>query len=463
MKRDRMAAWRQGLTQWRGATPKSKALMQLVARDIEAGQLREGERLPSQREVSLATGLSLQTVTNAYKDLERHGLIRCDVGRGSFVSRRVSETVAAYIVDRNDQTLVDLSTARIAHTLDHQLAWQDLCKALGAEFDQPWLRDNRPIAGFEPHRQIALSWLADLGVTSQLDRVFMTNGGAHGVFVALAAVASAEDVVLTERLTDHGVIGAANVLGLDLRGVDMDDHGLQPDHFEELCAHERVSALVLTPNGNNPTMAVLPQTRRRAIARIAQQYGVYVIEDDVYGPLMQPRAAPIAHWAPDYCFYVSGFSKSVMTGLRVGVLSAPRRMATRVDSLLRVSTWMAAPLMAEIAMRWVADGTAQRLIALQRSVLARRHAMLLAHLGRFVLGHHPQGLLAWLRVPPAWPLDDLAACLRQRDVAVTTPEPFMVKAAQRPQALRICLGADCSDEQLEAGLKVLAQTLAERG
>lgn len=457
MKRQRIQHWRQALTQWRGATPKSKALMQLIARDIESGELVDGQRLPAQREVSEGTGLSLQTVTNAYRDLERHGLIRCEVGRGSYVSPRSSERVASYVLDRNDSELVDLSTARIAFTQAHQQAWQALCATWANSPEAPWLRDNRPIAGLESHRQAGLTWLHSLGVETQLDRVLITGGAAQGVFIALAAVASADDVVLTERLTDHGVIGACNVLGLDLRGVDSDEHGMRPDHFEDLCASERVSALVLTPNFNNPTATLLSESRRRSIARIAQQYGVYIIEDDAYGALLSPRLLPVSAHAPEHSFYVTGFAKSVLTGLRIGYLSVPRRMALRADSLLRVSTWMAPPLLAEAATQWVVDGTAQQLVGVQRAVLAHRHALLRQHMGPHLLGHHPQALIAWLAAPRAWRLETLAQSLRQRHVAVTLPEPFMTPGTSRPHALRISLGADCSDEQFEQGLRTLAE------
>ncbi|MFW8236722.1 aminotransferase class I/II-fold pyridoxal phosphate-dependent enzyme, partial [Klebsiella pneumoniae] len=83
------------------------------------------------------------------------------------------------------------------------------------------------------------------------------------------------------------------------------EHGIIPDHFEELCDDQKVTALVCTPNLNNPTGAIMPEHRRRQIAEIAARYNVYIIEDDVYGALLsqQQRPRPIATWAPDLTFY----------------------------------------------------------------------------------------------------------------------------------------------------------------
>lgn len=451
-----MDHWRKALADLRGGESKYKALVQAIMQDIERGVLKDGARLPPQREVSQALGISVQTVTNAYKDLERHGTIRCEVGRGSFVCRRTTEQVATYMLDRDEQSLVDFSIARIVHTPAHDQAWQKTCADLSREGNQPWMRECRPIAGFEHHRAAGVQWLETLGVNTSTDRLLITNGAAHGIFLALAALVSPGDVVLSDSLTDHGVIGSAQILGFNLKGLDIDEYGIQPDHFEDLCANERVTALACTPNLNNPTVSLMPDSRRRTIAKIAERYGVYVIEDDVYGPLLARRPAPISSHLPDLSFYCTSFTKSVLTGLRTGYLSVPSRMALRVDSLLRVTTWMATPLLAEIATRWVSDGTAVRLIDVQRECLSRRHAVVKENLSSHIIGQHPNALSVWLSLPEHWKLDSLVRELRNRNIAVTLPDPFMVRGTSRPDAFRLCVGADVGEQQIKTAVETMA-------
>src|SRR5690606_28188123 len=116
----------------------------------------------------------------------------------------------------------------------------------------------------------------------------------------------------------------------------------------------------------------------------------------------------IANHIPELGFYCTSFTKSVLTGLRTGYLSMPRKMALRVESILRVNCWMATPLMAEIATRWIADGTANHLIEIQRERLGHRHDMVLEVLGDYRLGSYSESLSAWLRIPDHWRLDVLA-------------------------------------------------------
>ena len=372
-----MHNWKKALANARPGDSKYKLLVQAVAADIEQGTLIDGQRLPPQRQVSDALGISVQTVTNAYKELERQGRVRCEVGRGSFVSRRTSERVATSMLDQTEQALMDFSNARILHTADHDRLWRQTCLELAQEPDQPWIHAFRPIAGMQHQREAAVRWLARLGMDVGIEDVLLTSGAAHGIFLALATLAGPDDVVLCEGLTDHGAIGSSQVLGFTLKGLEMDRYGLNPEHFEDMCGNERITALVCTPNLNNPTSALMPDERRREIAEIARRYGVYIIEDDVYGPLLagQQATRPLSHYAPELSFYCTSMTKSVLTGLRIGYLVMPKRLALRTESILRVNSWMAPSLLGEIATRWIDSGEAEDLVQLQRQLLANRQAL----------------------------------------------------------------------------------------
>ena len=296
-------------------------------------------------------------------------------------------------------------------------------------------------------------WLAQQGLRCERDDLLITNGAAHAIFIALASLAGPDDVVLCEQLTDHGVIGNSQVLGFTLKGVEVDREGIDPEHFEDLCANERITALVCTPNLNDPTSSLMSDTRRREIAAIAQRFGVYVIEDDVYGPLLgEGRAPPLSHYLPELSFYCTSFTKSVLTGLRIGYLVVPRRLALRTESILRVNSWMAAPLLAEVATRWIHNGNAQALVERQRRLLAARQALVAERFAEHLLGHAPQALSCWMGIPEHWELDSLVRELRHRHIAVTSPDPFMVRGTPRPRAVRLCMGAECSDERMAQAL-----------
>ena len=92
---------------------------------------------------------------------------------------------------------------------------------------------------------------------------------------------------------------------------------------------------------------------------------------------------------PDLGFFVTSFTKSVMTGLRVGYLVVPPAYSIRVGSILRVTGWSATNVVAEMASRWVEDGTAERLLAVQRREMRARQAIVAEVLGPVLAAAHP--------------------------------------------------------------------------
>jgi len=139
----------------------------------------------------------------------------------------------------------------------------------------------------------------------------------------------------------------------------------------------------------------------------------------------------------------------------------PRRLALRAESVLRVSSWMATSPMAEVATRWIMDGTAQHLVQVQRERLGTRQTMVREVLGRYLLGSHPQALSAWLKVPDYWQADRVTRELRNREIAVTSPDPFLVRGAERPNAVRLCVGAEVTDHTFKTALETIGEVFEQ--
>src|SRR6218665_1336165 len=145
--------WREAVQTGQGVQSKYKQRVKEIASDIESAALPSGMRLPPQREVAADLKISVQTVTNAYKELERHGLLRCEVGRGSFVSARVTEAMSSYMLDKDERSVVDFSIARIVHTREHDAMWRNVCASFSTIQQQPCIPPSPPITPFQPHPQ----------------------------------------------------------------------------------------------------------------------------------------------------------------------------------------------------------------------------------------------------------------------------------------------------------------------
>ncbi|WP_413711455.1 PLP-dependent aminotransferase family protein [Rhizobium sp. Rhizsp82] len=451
--------WRPSVAKQKGET-KHAALTERIIADIDSGILKPMDRMPTHRDLARELGLSVQTVSLSYKEAERLGYLSGEIGRGTFVKARVTDRAGRMMLDHSQNEVLDLSIIRAVYLDAHEDASREIFRELAESDIASFMRPCRPIAGLDRHREAARLWLQPIGVTAGAERILVTNGAAHSIFLALSCIIRSGDVVLCENLTDHGIIGLSNILGFSLKGVPTDAEGILPDALEAACAVGSVRALVLIPTLNNPTSHVAGAERRRAIAEIAQRYGIFVIEDEVYRPMIEDDLPSITELLPDLGFFATSFTKTVLTGLRVGYLVVPPAYSIRAASILRVSSWSGTYLTAEIATRWVENGTAQELLAIQRDEARSRQGIAAEILGDHFASSHPLSLCAWLKVPQHWTEDGLVRSLANQNVAVTPSEPF-IAGPGHGGGIRICLGGRMSHATLRKALTTVRQAFEQ--
>ncbi len=122
-----------------------------------------------------------------------------------------------------------------------------------------------------------------------------------------------------------------------------------------------------------------------------------------------------------------------------------------------VTNWIATPLIAEIATRWVADGTALELVRWQRGALRRRQAVAAEMLVGIPYRSHAQALHAWISLESRAAEDLFVAQARLRGVAVAPGRSFQTGASEQP-AVRISLGST-TEEELRAGLRIMTNLI----
>jgi len=445
----------------RGLTrPLHVSIANAYADAIAGGTLCEGTRLATHRQLAKALEVSIHTVGKAYDELRRRRLIAGEVGRGTYVLTQAQMLGTPWLTTRRDSRFIDLSLSRPVSGDIHVRKMHEALGGLASGLDYRTYLACRPNAGLDEHREAAVAWLARCGLESSPRNVLITNGASHGITVALTTVARPGDVVATEAIGHHGIISLAKFLGMPLLGLQCDHNGILPAAFEAACRESAVRVLFTVPTLAGPTVTLMPVTRRKKLAEIARRFDVAIIEDDASGPLMANRPPPLTSFAPQQGYYVTTFTKCLMPGLRSGYLVVPEGMVAPIVSRLIPIGWMATPLIAEIATRWVRDGTAIELLEWQREALQRRHQIATRILvgQRFIA--HPQGLHLWLTLPPNWLAGELIEHAKLMGLAVAPGQAFVTEERYAQNAVRVAVGAAPGEVDLARGLTSLAALLA---
>jgi DNA-binding transcriptional MocR family regulator len=174
--------------------------------------------------------------------------------------------------------------------------------------------------------------------------------------------------------------------------------------------------------------------------------------------LVADRPPPIAAMAPERTLYLTTFTKITVPGLRIGYLVAPDRYAAAVANRHLVSNWMATPIIAEIASKWVTDGTALDLVNWQRAALQRRQDIVAEVFGAGQVRTHPNALHLWLPLPENQTEEGFVAQARLRGVAIAPGQSFRTSDASWQSAVRISLGSTTEGE-LRTGLGIVFRQL----
>ena len=449
--------WIPTLSEWSG--PPFRRIVDALSADISSGRLKRGQQIPTHRALASALSLDLTTVTRAYGEARRRGLIEAQVGRGTFVS----ETTVRAPENIPHAVKIDLSMnvppQPIEANLDLHIA-QGL-KAIQDETGLSAFLNYRQPGGSDDERAVAAHWLRRRIPDARSERLIVYPGNQTILFNLLVALTSPGDVILTEALTFPGMKAAARQLGVRLVGIEMDADGIRPEALKSACKQYKPKAVYLTPTLHNPTTATMPQKRREAIAEVIRAGKTILIEDDAYGWL-NPGSSPIANLIPERTYLAVGLSKCIAPALRVSYLVVPDAEAEhKMRECLAATVQMPAPLMVALVTHWIRTGIADDIILAIRNEAGGRQRMA----GKFLKGipyaagahgHH-----LWLPLPGRRSRIDFLGQLLHGGLAVVGDDAFAVDATSQP-AVRVCLGAPRTREELAQALRTLADAFASR-
>lgn len=429
-----------------------KAVVDRYAQAIRSGQLPAGSRLPTHRTLAAGERISLATGTRVYRELEEMGLVSGETGRGTFV-RDLSlppghgvdqQVVAADVVDLNfnypslpdqgDALREALRQLAMAGDIDSHLRYQ-------------------PHAGRLAERDIIARHLTCQHFAPDAENVLIVNGAQHGLAVTVMGLLRPGDVVAVDALTYSGFKALAALYHLELAAIPCRPEGPDLQALHTLCQQRRVRAVYTMPTLHNPLGWVLNTGQRQALADLARQHDLLIIEDAAYARLVSHPPPPVVSYAPERTVYVTGFSKNIATGLRVGVVISPPRYRPEIERAIRATTWNTPTLISSLICAWIEDGTVARFETQKRQDARQRQQVAREVLCGLPVVSHPDSYFVWLPLGEESRADRLANALMERRISVSTAEPFCVSATI-PQALRIALGSVPFDSLRPALLSV---------
>lgn len=437
------------------------AILEALETDIRNGVLLPGERLPPHRAIAEALGVDLTTVTRAFNEAKSRGLVRATAGRGTFVS---AGTLDADIAALESATSVDLSMnsppqPEAAHVTE--LIAETTSQVLSSP-RAPFLLHYQESTGSASDRAAATLWLGRRIAGIMPTRVLLSSGAQCALYAVLTTLLGRGDSVAAGAFVYPGLKAIAELNGFHLAALAMDSDGIVPESFEDLCRSNPPKALYIIPTMDNPTAATLPPARRIALADIARRFAVAIVEDDPYAPLSANTLEPIASAAPDITWHIATLSKCATPALRIAYVAAPSAAAaSRLQSVLRATNLMPAPVNAAVCSNWIGNGTLDRVTLAIRRENNARHQLARKAFGHERFAADPDGHHIWLHLPALWRADDFADHAARSGISVVPDSAFAISETN-VQAVRLSLGVAPSRAVLTDALSTLSALISQR-
>ncbi len=489
--------WKLRLTP-NGGIPLYQQIENAIRAAVEAGQLKNGERIPSVVDLAKKLGINKLTVVKAFQKLEKTGLVRSEVGRGTFVSigameqqpappdadrapelarsiRRLREGYSRglrelLMVERRPGTINLSGGVPNPDTVAEGLL-ERLCSEVLAHNPRRLYEYAGP-AGLPELREAISKRLDARGTVISPDEIIITNGSQQAL--SLAALVAREEgrTAVCETPTYSAVPDLFMIYGAMVQSVarEAGTSALNLEQLSAACAGRPI-VLYVCPDFQNPTGETMTAHHRRDLAQWVQRNDALVIVDEIFRDMRFEGDEPPSLFAmlpPGRRILVSSISKSFMTGLRCGFLAADRPIVNELLVFKRFLDLGGPSLTQAIAAAFLRKGYDAHLQKIRAAYKQRRDAAVAAleqHMPKGVSWTRPEGgFQLWVTMPPAISSIQLFLQAVEAGVAIV-PGPAHDVDGRFLNCFRLGYGY-CPPEEIRTGIARLARIvegLAARG
>jgi DNA-binding transcriptional MocR family regulator len=420
--------------------------------------LAPGARLPSVRLCAEQQGVSVSTVVAAYDQLQAQGLVVAHKNRGFFVRDiTLNLPVAALPAARHamkGMASAPVDAAALIRGMFHPVSNKPQ-PGMGV-FPADWLESSfmpaavRKASSASALRDFSLQYgepmgdsglrralsqrLGALNIPAEPGQIITTVGATHALDIISRTLLRAGDCVMVEEPGWAVEFARLDALGMRVLPVPRRADGPDLDVMEQYCQMHAPKLFVSVSVFHNPTGYCLAPGSAHRLLQLACQHGFHIAEDDTYSHLAPDHATRLcALDGLQRTLYVSGFSKILAPGWRVGFVAAPPDLVERLLDTKLLAT-LTTPALFEKALAWCIDqGQLRRHAERIRSRLdqARSRSVKLALAHGCTFAAEPAGLFGW--VETGVDTDALAQRLLDEDYLIAPGALF--HAVRKPSTL----------------------------
>ncbi|MBC3886924.1 aminotransferase class I/II-fold pyridoxal phosphate-dependent enzyme [Acetobacterium paludosum] len=447
-------SWQPGIDH--STKPLYLSLAKQLEQDIVEGTLIPGIKLPPQRELADFLDINVSTVSKAFKVCELKGLLSATVGSGTFVAFDALSN--AYLLsDKRAPNVIELGA-----TIPEPDSYEFLVSQLKSMINEP---DIVKLFGYSRpndmlwQKDAAVKLMEKGGYATNIDSILFSNGGQNAITATLAGLCQHGDKIGADPHTYPGLKTAAGMLGIQLVPIRQRDGEMDELALMDACKNENLKGIYLIPDHHNPTTHRMSLSCRKALAHVARNQNIFIIEDSTYHLMCLKKLPAVATFAPQQTIYIASLSKTAAPGLRLAYVSVPDQYKKSLSKALYNMNISVSPLMAELAARMIVSNNINAIIESHRKNTISRNKLANQILTDFICDGDETCIFRWLHLPNRISGSAFESLALEHGVQVYAAERFTVGNSLPERAVRVSVGAPETLAELEKGLIILQQLL----
>ena len=293
---------------------KYQAVVSFLKKGIESGKFPTGSRLPSIRQLSQDFHCSKDTIQRALLELRHEQYLYAKPQSGY------------YVLEQGQHQDLEIEV-----TDEHASAYDDfrLCvneTLIGRENYLFNYYDNQE--GLDELRQSVHQLLFDQALYCKPDQLVLTSGTQQALFIlSQINFPSQGAVILVEQPTYHRMNRLLVAQGLAYQTIERRIDGIDLEELEEQFKSGKIKFFYTIPRFHYPLGHSYSDQEKKAILDLANQYGVYIVEDDYLGDLDSKKGQTFHYLdTEDRVIYIKSFSTSLFPALRITALILPNAL-----------------------------------------------------------------------------------------------------------------------------------------
>lgn len=426
-----------------GGTTRVAMVMATIRQRIAGRSLTPGAKLPSVRGLAATLKVSTSTVVDAYERLVAEGAIHSRPGSGFYVA---SETTPLSLIDvgqRLDRAIDPFWISRQSLDAAHDdlkpgcgwlpsswLPVDGLRKALRtiARAGEPALADYGSPLGLPLLRQLIARRMADRGIEATPDQVMLTESGTQAIDLICRMLLEPGDTVLVDDPCYFNFQALLRAHRARMVSVPFTPTGPDIELLRKALAEHRPRLYITNSGIHNPTGATLSPVVAHRVLKLADEFGLTIIEDDIFADFEQSPAPRLGAFdGLDRVIHIGSFSKTLSASVRCGFIAARSDWIEGLTDLKIATSFGGGRLAAELVFAVLSDGGYRKHLEALRLRLSAARRDVGAKLK--VLGIEPwlepqAGLFLWCRLPGGLDAADVARAALARNVVLAPGNAF---------------------------------------